>query len=121
MENDIKANLNNLMKEAQKMQEKMQDAQKQLADLIVIGKAGVDPESVTVHMNGRHHVQKVLIGSGLIDSDDPDMTNKELIEELVLSAVNDATNKIEKESRGKIKELTAGMNLPEDLKLPDEF
>lgn len=121
MDNDIKSNLNNLMQEAQKMQEKMQDAQKELADLEVTGKAGVEPESVTVRMNGRHYLKKVTIGSGLIDSDDPDMINKEMIEDLIAAAVNDAVNKIEKESKNKIKELTAGMNLPTDFKLPDEF
>ena len=121
MDNDIKSNLNNLMKEAQKMQEKMQDAQKELAELEVIVKAGAEPKHVKCTMNGRHQVKKITISRDLFDDEDPDMTDPEIIEDLVAAAINDAVNKIETESRGKIKELTAGMNLPTDFKLPDDL
>lgn len=104
---DMKANLDNLMKEAQKMQSKMQDAQKELAALTVVGEAGAG--LVKIEMNGRHDVRKVTINDNLMDED------KEMIEDLVAAAVNDAVRKIEKESKSKISQLTAGLDLPGDL------
>ena len=110
---DFKENLDSLMKEAQKMQEKMQSAQQELVDLVVTGEAGAG--LVKVDMNGRHNVIKVNLADSLMEED------KEMIEDLVAAAVNDAVAKIEEESRSKISKLTEGLQLPPDFKLPDEI
>jgi DNA-binding YbaB/EbfC family protein len=104
---DMNANLGNLMKEAQKMQKKMQDAQQQLTDMLVVGESGGG--LVRVEMNGRHDVKKVNINNNLMDED------AEMIGDLVAAAVNDAVRKIEKASKDKISQLTAGLNIPTDF------
>lgn len=109
---DMNANLGNLMKEAQKMQKKMQDAQQQLSDMSVTGESGGG--LVKVEMNGRHDVKKVNINKNLMDED------VEMIEDLVAAAVNDAVRKIEKVSKEKISQLTAGLNIPTDFDNKDD-
>lgn len=104
---DINQNLGNLMKEAQKMQQRMQEAQQELSRLVVIGESGGG--LVHVEMNGRHDVTKVKIKPTLMDED------VEMLEDLVAAAVNDAVRKIEKVSKEKISQLTAGLNIPTDL------
>ncbi|RUR06013.1 YbaB/EbfC family nucleoid-associated protein [Legionella sp. km772] len=104
---DINQNLGNLMKEAQKMQQRMQEAQQQLSELVVTGEAGGG--MVTIKMNGRHDVTEVKIKPSLIDED------VEMLEDLVAAAINDAVRKIEKVSKEKITQLTAGLNIPTDL------
>lgn len=95
------------MEEAQKMQSKMQEAQKQLTDLIVIGEAGNG--MVRVKMNGRHDLTEVKINPALREED------MEMLEALFAAAVNDAVRKVEKASREKISELTQGLNIPKDF------
>ncbi|MDI9818771.1 MULTISPECIES: YbaB/EbfC family nucleoid-associated protein [unclassified Legionella] len=104
---DINQNLGNLMKEAQKMQQRMQEAQKQLSQLIVKGVSGSG--MVEIEMNGRHDVTKVKISASLMEED------VEMMEDLVAAAVNDAVRKVEKASKAKISELTAGLNIPADF------
>ena len=104
---DINQNLGNLMKEAQKMQQRMQEAQQQLSELVVVGEAG--GKMVTIKMNGRHDVTEVKIKPSLMEED------IEMLEDLVAAAVNDAVRKIEKVSKEKITQLTAGLNIPTDL------
>lgn len=104
---DINQNLGNLMKEAQKMQQRMQEAQQQLSELIVSGEAGGG--MVAIKMNGRHDVTEVKIKPTLLDDD------VEMLEDLVAAAINDAVRKIEKASKDKISQLTAGLNIPTDL------
>lgn len=104
---DINQNLGNLMKEAQKMQQRMQEAQQELSKLVVTGEAGGG--MVTVKMNGRHDVTDVKIKPSLLDDD------VEMLEGLVGAAVNDAVRKIEKASKEKISQLTAGLNIPTDF------
>lgn len=104
---DINQNLGNLMKEAQKMQQRMQEAQQQLSQLVVSGESGGG--MVTIKMNGRHDVTEVKIKPTLMDED------VEMLEDLVAAAVNDAVRKIEKVSKDKISQLTAGLNIPTDL------
>lgn len=104
---DINQNLNNLMKEAQKMQQRMQEAQEQLSKLIVKGEAGGG--MVRVEMNGRHDVTSVKISPALKDEE------LEMLEDLFAAAVNDAVRKVEKASKDKISQLTAGLNIPTDL------
>lgn len=104
---DINQNLGNLMKEAQKMQQRMQEAQEQLTQLVVEGKSG--GKMVTVSMNGRHDVLSVKISRALLDED------IEMLEDLVAAAVNDAVRQVEKASKDKITQLTAGLNIPTDF------
>jgi DNA-binding YbaB/EbfC family protein len=109
---DINQNLGNLMKEAQKMQQRMQEAQEQLSVLIVNGKAGGG--MVEVEMNGRHDLTKVKINPSLLE-DDVDM-----LEDLIAAAVNDAVRKVEAASKEKISQLTAGLNIPKDFMQGDK-
>lgn len=99
-------NFQNLMKEAQKMQQRMQDAQQELSALEVTGVSGGG--LVEVVMDGRHDIKDVKIKPAA--ADDPD-----LLGPLVAAACNDANRKIEAASKKKISELTAGLNLPTDL------
>ena len=104
---DINQNLGNLMKEAQKMQQRMQEAQQQLSQLVVTGTAASD--AVKIKMNGQHDVSEVKIKPSLLDED------IEMLEDLIAAAINDAVRKIEKVSKEKIGQLTAGLNIPTDL------
>ena len=103
----IDQSLGNLMKEAQKMQQRMQEAQKQLSELTVHGESGGG--MVRVEMKGNHDVTKVTIHRSLMEED------VEMIEDLVAAAVNDAVRKVEKASKEKISQLTAGLNIPTDI------
>jgi DNA-binding YbaB/EbfC family protein len=110
---DINQNLSNLMKEAQKMQQRMQEAQQQLSELTVHGESGGG--MVKIEMNGRHDVTKVKISPSLFEED------PEMLEDLFAAAVNDAVRKVEKASKDKISQLTAGLNIPADfMKRGDE-
>ncbi|HHF7346589.1 MULTISPECIES: YbaB/EbfC family nucleoid-associated protein [Legionella] len=104
---DINQNLGNLMKEAQKMQQRMQEAQQQLSQLLVDGEAGGG--MIKVKMNGRHDVTEVKINPSLMDEE------VEMMEDLVAAAINDAVRKVEKASKEKISQLTAGLNIPTDF------
>lgn len=105
----MKPNLNDLMKQAQQMQEKMQKAQEQLAGREVTGEAGAG--MVKVVMNGRHDVRRVTIDPSLLSED------KEVLEDLLAAAVNDAVRKVEADSRQALSGLTAGLNIP-GMKMP---
>lgn len=104
---DMNQNLSNLMKEAQKMQQRMQEAQQELGQLTVQGKSGAN--LVMIEMNGRHDVTKVVINESLLEED------IEMLQDLVAAAINDAVRKIEKASKEKISQLTAGLNIPTDF------
>ncbi|MFI4969475.1 MAG: YbaB/EbfC family nucleoid-associated protein [Lysobacterales bacterium] len=106
----MKGPLAGLMQQAQRMQEDMQRAQEEIAQLEVTGQAGGG--LVSVRMSGRHEVRGVTIDRKLF-ADDPEMA-----EDLVAAAINDAVNKIASFSQEKLGGLTSGMNLPAGLKLP---
>lgn len=106
----MKGALGNLMKQAQQMQANLQKAQEELASLEVVGEAGGG--MVNVAMTGRHDVRRVTIDSALMAED------KEMLEDLIAAAVNDAVHKVEKESQERMAGLTTGMNLPPGMKLP---
>lgn len=97
------------MKQAQQMQEKMQEAQSELANAEVEGEAGAG--MVKVVMTGQHDVKRVTI--------DPDLLNeeKEMLEDLLAAAVNDAVRKVEANNREAMSSMTAGMNIP-GFKMP---
>jgi DNA-binding YbaB/EbfC family protein len=105
----MKGGLGNLMKQAQAMQENMQKMQEEVAKMEVEGQAGGG--MVKVVMTGRHDIKRVSI-------DDSVMDDKEMLEDLVAAAVNDAVRQVEKTSQEKMSGLTAGMNLPPGMKLP---
>lgn len=104
---DINQNLGNLMKEAQKMQQRMQEAQQQLSLLMVTGESGGG--MVKIEMNGRHDVTKVKLSPSLMEED------VEMLEDLIAAAVNNAVDKVEKASKEKISQLTAGLNIPTEF------
>ncbi|HEX9803933.1 MAG TPA: YbaB/EbfC family nucleoid-associated protein [Gammaproteobacteria bacterium] len=106
----MKGGLGNLMKQAQKMQEQMQRAQEELANMEVTGQAGGG--MVKVVMTGRHDLKRVSIDDSLMQDD------KEMLEDLVAAAVNDAVRQLEQVSQEKMGGLTAGLNLPGGMKLP---
>jgi DNA-binding YbaB/EbfC family protein len=106
----MKGALGNIMKQAQEMQANLQKAQEELANLEVSGESGGG--MVTVLMTGRHDVRRVSIDASLMGED------KEMLEDLVAAAVNDAVRKVEQESQEKLSGLTAGLSLPGGLKLP---
>ncbi len=102
--------LGNIMQQAQKMQENMQRAQEELANLEVTGTAGGGMVSVT--MNGRHEARRVKIDKALIGDD------IEMLEDLIVAATNDAVNKVGEAAAARMAQVTGGMNLPPGFKLP---
>lgn len=106
----MKGGMGNLMKQAQEMQEKMQRVQEEVARAEVLGESGAGMVKVT--MNGRHDVSKVEIDPSVMEED------KELLEDLLAAAVNDAVRKVESSSKEKMEEATAGLNLPAGFKMP---
>lgn len=106
----MKGGLGNLMKQAQAMQDNLRKAQEELAAVEVTGNAGGG--MVTVNMTCRYDVRRVTIDASLLQDD------KEVLEDLVAAAVNDAVRKVEKTTQEKMAGLTAGMGLPAGLKLP---
>jgi len=105
----MKGGIGGLMKQAQKMQENMQKAQEELAEMEVEGKAGGG--LVNVVMTGRHDLRKVTIDDSLMD-------DKEMLEDLIAAAVNDAVRVVETTTQEKMGSLTGGMNLPAGMKMP---
>ena len=106
----MKGGLGNILKQAQKMQAEMQKAQEELAGMQVTGQAGGG--LVSVVMTGRHEVLRVSIDDSVLQGD------KEMIEDLVAAAVNDAVHKVQAVSQEKVAGLTSGLGLPPDMKLP---
>ena len=106
----MKGGLGNLMKQAQKMQAEMQKSQEELANMEITGESGGG--LVKVVMTGRHDVRRVEIDAALMGDD------KEMLEDLVAAAVNDAVRKVEKTSKEKMAGLAGGMGLPPGFKLP---
>ncbi|MBT4863293.1 MAG: YbaB/EbfC family nucleoid-associated protein [Gammaproteobacteria bacterium] len=106
----MKGGLGNIMKQAQKMQEDMQKAQADLANIEVTGEAGGG--MVKVVMKGTHEINRVNIDSTLLSDD------KEMLEDLIAAAMNDAVHKIAKQNKDSMADMTAGLNLPPGFKLP---
>jgi len=102
--------LGGLMKQAQEMQEKMQRAQEEVANLEVTGQSGAGLVKVT--MTGRHDVKRIEINDELLSDE------KEILEDLIAAAVNDAVRKVEEESKERMSSVTAGMPIPPGFKMP---
>jgi len=107
----MKGGLGNLMKQAQAMQENMQKAQEELANIEVAGEAGGG--MVKLVMNCRYDVKTVSLDPELLG--DPE--DKEILEDLIAAAVNDAVRKVEKTSQEKMSGLTGGLDIP-GMKMP---
>lgn len=105
----IKGGLGGLMKQAQMMQENMKKAQEELSHTEVEGQAGAGV--VKVLMTCAHDVRRVSIDPSVMD-------DREMLEDLVAAAVNDAVRKGEALSQEKMAGFTAGLNLPPGMKLP---
>lgn len=106
----MKGGIGNLMKQAQKMQEDMAKAQEEMANIEVTGQSGGG--LVSVVMTCRHDVKRISIDDSLLADD------KDMLEDLVAAAVNDAVRQVEKTSSEKMSGMTAGLNLPAGMKLP---
>ena len=105
-----KGQLAGLMKQAQAMQDNMKKAQDELAQMEVEGESGAG--MVKVLMTGKHDVKRVTIDPSLLTDD------KDMLEDLVAAAFNDALRKAEATSQEKMASVTAGMPLPPGMKLP---
>ena len=105
----MKGGIAGLMKQAQQMQENMKKMQDQLASVEVEGQAGAG--MVKVVMTCKHDVRRVSI-------DDSVMDDKEMLEDLVAAALNDAVRKVETTTQEKMAGFTSGLNLPPGMKLP---
>jgi DNA-binding YbaB/EbfC family protein len=106
----MKGGLGQVMRQAQKMQENMQKVQEKLADIDVEGEAGAG--MVKVVLSCRNVVRRVSIDASLMTDD------KDLLEDLIATACNDALRKAEAASQEKMSAYTAGLNLPPGFKLP---
>ena len=106
----MKNPLGNMMKQAQQMQEKMQAAQEELKELEVQGEAGGG--MVTLTMSCQHVVRAIKIDDVLLGED------KDMLEDILAAAFNDALRKVEKTTQEKYSGMTAGLNLPGGMKLP---
>jgi len=106
----MKGGIGNLMKQAQEMQANMQKAQEEIANLEVTGESGGGLVKVT--MTGRHEARRVVIDDSLVGDD------KDMLEDLVAAAINDATHKVEAVTQERMSGLTTGLDLPAGMKLP---
>ena len=106
----MKGGLGGLMKQAQQMQQNMQKAQAELAGVEVEGQAGSGMVKVT--MTCAHEVRRVSLDDSLLSDD------KEMLEDLIVLALNDAMKKAEAVSEQRMSGFTAGMGLPPGVKLP---
>lgn len=103
-------NMGDLMKKAQKMQEEMKKAQEEAARAEITGESGAGLVKVT--MNGRHDVRKVDIDPSLLGEE------KEILEDLLAAAVNDAVRRVEENQKEKMSGMMSGMGLPPGFKMP---
>ncbi len=105
----MKGKLAGLMQQAQKMQEEMQKSQQELARMEVSGEAGGGLVKVT--MSGKHAVRRIQIDPSLLE-------DREMLEDIVTAAVNDAVNHVAAATQERMSEMTAGIPLPPGMKLP---
>ncbi len=111
MENQFQDGMDELVNQAKKMQDNMQQVQQDLTDLTVVGRSGGG--LVEVIMNGRYGVKSVSIDPSTLDAD-----QQEFLEDLIAAATNDAVSKVEEASRNKMMSLTKGLKFPADFKNP---
>jgi DNA-binding YbaB/EbfC family protein len=106
----MRGNIGNLMKQAQVMQERMQKAQAEVQTIEVVGESGGGMVKVT--LTGRHQVKRVQIEPAVAAED------REMLEDLLVAAFNDAAHKVETRTQEMMAAVTAGLQLPPGVKLP---
>lgn len=106
----MKGGIGQLMKQAQKMQADMQKAQEEMATMTVVGQSGGGMVEIT--MTCKHQVQEINIEDSLLGDD------KEMLEDLITAAFNDAVRKVESTVQEKFSGMASGMSLPPGMKLP---
>ncbi|MCC5824934.1 YbaB/EbfC family nucleoid-associated protein [Alkalimonas sp.] len=106
----FKGGMGNMMKQAQAMQEKMQKVQQEIANMEVTGESGAGMVKVT--MTGSHQVKRVHLDDSLMADD------KEMLEDLVAAAINDAVRRVEETNREMMAQVAGGMQLPPGFKMP---
>ena len=106
----MKGGIGNMMKQAQALQANMQKAQAEIAAMEVVGEAGGGMVKVTI--NGKHEAKRVQIDPSV------PLDERELIEDLVAAAINDAAQKLESATQQRMSSVMGGMNLPAGFKLP---
>ena len=106
----MKGGIGNMMKQAQQLQARMQKAQEDIAAMEITGESGGGMVKVTI--NGRHEAKRVQIDPSV------PLDDREMLEDLVAAAINDATHKLESASQQMMSGIMGGMNLPPGLKLP---
>jgi DNA-binding YbaB/EbfC family protein len=104
-------NIGQLMKQAQQMQSRMADMQAKLADVEMSGQSGGG--MVTALMNGKGELKKITLDKGVVDPDDVEM-----LEDLIIAAVNDAKGKIEAHVASETQKMMGGIPMPPGMKLP---
>ena len=102
--------LGDLMKQAQQMQEKMQQAQQEVASVEVSGESGAGLVKIT--MTGKHDVKSVWLDPSLLSED------KEVLEDLIAAAINDSVRKVEEQTKDMMSSVTNGIPLPPGFKMP---
>ena len=106
----FKGGMGNIMKQAQQMQERMQKNQEELAKVEVVGQSGAGLVKVTMTCN--HAIRRVEIDESLLQDD------KEMLEDLVAAAMNDAVRKVQETTKEKMADVTGGMPMPPGFKMP---
>ena len=106
----MSGNIGNMMKQAQALQANMQKAQAEIASLEITGEAGGGMVKITI--NGRHEARRVQIEPAVFGDD------REMLEDLLAAALNDAVHKLEAASQAKMASLMGGLQLPPGMKMP---
>lgn len=107
---NMRGALGNIMRQAQEMQAKVQQMQEDLANLEVTGESGAG--MVKAVMNGKHEVRAIKLSDELMTED------REVIEDLIAAAVNDAVQRVARQNKEKMAEVTGGLNLPPGFNIP---
>ncbi len=105
----MKGNIGQMMRQAQQMQENIKRAQNEIAQMEVVGESGAGMVKVT--LSGTHQARKVSIASEAMQED------KEFLEDLIAAAINDASQKVEEQTRARMAKATAGLQLPPGMNL----
>ena len=104
-------NMSQIMKQAKAMQEKMAEMQKKIEETEIEGSSGGG--AVKIVMNGKHEVKNLFIDPSIVNSDE-----KEVLEDLIIAALNDVNNKIAENTNNQLGSISGGMGLPPGFKLP---
>lgn len=104
-------NMSQIMKQAKAMQEKMAEMQKKIEETEIEGSSGGG--AVKIIMNGKHEVKNLFIDPSIVNSDE-----KEVLEDLIIAALNDVNKKISENTNDQLGSISGGMGLPPGLKLP---